>query len=85
MRICNWILIFQKIFKLPDFGDDFIRDPVDVASEEQISGYHVIEINGSNDEDSDRDSLSQWMDEERHRHFDPSDAVSISCFDFWEQ
>lgn len=85
MRGRMWIFNFRKIFRFPAFGDDFIRDPVDIATGEQVLGYRIIETGGLDEEDSSyRESLRQWMDEEYERHYNPSDPASISFIDAWE-
>lgn len=67
-----WKINFLKGFKLPTFGDDFIRDPVDIAADDLPFIYKVV---NTDDETSDMEYLQQWMDEEDKRSSDPVEEV----------
>lgn len=82
------ILDILKKIKFPVFGDDFIQDPTEKGiAEFQTLGEIKEEFDPckASENFSARKDLHAWLDEEWERHFDPSDGVSMSNIDSWEE
>lgn len=82
------ILNILKKIKLPKFEDDFIRDQAEKAIEEapiSYGGKVVYDPRKFSEIKTSRDTLREWMDGEWERHGDPSDGVSMSNIDVWDE
>ena len=84
------ILNFLKKLKLPDFSDDLVVDPVDMAitpeygrrmgvlaamHQERVLNDKMLQIRQA--------ELEAYMDEEDKRSSDPLDPASLNYYDPW--